>query len=111
MGADVYNIGDMLRIMSKNGDWCCTFLQKGSMDVGVLRLKPGEDDPQSPHLNDEVYYIIEGDGFIRVEGKDIPVREGSVVFVPAKARHKFHGNTRELVALYVFAGRDEDITE
>ncbi len=107
---DAYNVDDILRMMIRDGDWCCTFLQRGSMDVGVLRLKPGEEDPQAPHVNDEVYYIIKGDGFIRIEDKDIPVKDGSVIFVPARARHKFHGNTKELVALYIFAGRDEDLT-
>ncbi|MEO9365278.1 MULTISPECIES: cupin domain-containing protein [Candidatus Nitrosocaldus] len=110
MRTEVYNVNDILDIMSKDGDWCCTFLQSRSMDAGVLRLKPGEDDPQSPHVNDEIYYIIKGDGFITIEGKDIPIKEGSVIFVPAKAKHKFHGNTKELIALYIFAGRDEDIT-
>ncbi|MCS7140597.1 MAG: cupin domain-containing protein [Candidatus Nitrosocaldus sp.] len=110
MRAEAYNVNDVLNAMGRGREWCCTFLHRGSMDVGVLRLMPGEDDPQAPHVNDEVYYIIRGDGFIRIDGKDVPIQEGSVIFVPARARHKFHGNTRELIALYVFAGSDEDET-
>jgi len=100
---------DVNKILNDMDDWCCTFMQEGSMDVGVLRLKPGEADPQSPHVNDEIYYIIKGDGFLRIDDKDIPIHEGMVIFVPAKKRHKFHSNSKELVALYVFAGKDEDI--
>ncbi|RMF30001.1 MAG: cupin domain-containing protein [Candidatus Nitrosothermus koennekii] len=81
------------------------------MAVGVLRLKPEQEDPQDPHLYDEIYYIIKGDGYLRVDDKDIEVKEGKIIFVPAYTKHKFHDNTKELIALYVFAGEDKDITD
>lgn len=109
MYKDAYDIEEILNGMGN--DWYCTFLQRDSMDVGILRLAAGEMDPQSAHVNDEIYYIIRGDGFLRVEDKDIPVKENMVIFVPARKRHKFHSNTKELVALYVFAGKDEDVTD
>jgi len=34
--------------------------------VGVLFLRPGEKDTQEPHESDEIYYIIAGDGFLRI---------------------------------------------
>ncbi len=107
----VYDVNKILKDMDMNNDWYCTFMQENSMDVGILRLRPGEIDPQNPHVNDEIYYIIKGDGFLRIEDdeEDIPIREGMVIFVPAKKKHKFHNNSKELVALYVFAGKDEDI--
>ena len=107
MSVRVYDVNMILRDIGN--DWCHTFIYDTSMDVGVLRLKPGDTDPQSPHANDEIYYIIRGDGFLNIEGKDIPIREGMVIFVPAKKKHRFHGNKNELIALYVFAGRDEDV--
>ncbi len=107
---EYYDIPSIIKCM-RDKDWYDTFLCKESMSVGVLRLKPGEKDPQDPHINDEIYYIIKGDGYIRVDNKDIEVREGRVIFVPAYVSHKFHSNTKELIALYVFAGEDKDITE
>ena len=34
------------------------------MAVGVLFLKPGENDTQEPHDSDEIYYILDGNGFL-----------------------------------------------
>ncbi len=108
---DEYDIPSIIKDIKDRDDWCDTFLSKDSMAVGVLRLKPNEEDPQEPHLYDEIYYIIKGDGYLRVEDKDITIKEGRVIFVPAYARHKFHSNTKELIALYVFAGEDKDVSE
>ena len=40
---------------------------------GVLVLQPGEEDTQEPHESDEVYYVISGDGFLRIKDKDYKV--------------------------------------
>ncbi len=100
---------DLDKILDKMHGWYDTFICKDNMAVGVLRLKPNQEDPQDPHLYDEIYYIIKGDGYLRVDDKDIEVREGRIIFVPAYVKHKFHSNSKELIALYVFAGKDEDI--
>jgi mannose-6-phosphate isomerase-like protein (cupin superfamily) len=47
-----------------------------------------------------VYYVIEGSGFIKLNGKDHEIRQGTFIFVPAKADHKFHGNKEDLVIFY-----------
>ncbi|MGC2574039.1 MAG: cupin domain-containing protein, partial [Candidatus Nitrosopolaris sp.] len=54
---------------------------------------PGENDTQEPHSVDEVYYVIQGNGFIKLNRKDHQIREGTSIFVPAKADHRFHANT------------------
>ena len=48
-----------------------------------------EPDRQQPHEDDEVYVVLGGSGTLRVEGEEIAVREGSAVFVPAGADHRF----------------------
>jgi mannose-6-phosphate isomerase-like protein (cupin superfamily) len=106
--AEAYDLDGVLEELRASGDWFVTFMSRGTMDAGMLRLKPGEKDPQGPHANDELYYMIKGSGFLRVEKEDLPVKPGSLVFVPAGKRHNFHGNNEELVALYVFAGSDKD---
>lgn len=102
---------DLYKIISSMNNWYDTFIERSNMAVGVLRLRPNELDPQDPHLYDEIYYIVQGDGYLNVEGEEIAIREGSVIFVPAHAKHKFHGNSKELIALYVFAGEDKDVTD
>ncbi|MEM2856689.1 MAG: cupin domain-containing protein [Candidatus Nitrosocaldaceae archaeon] len=102
-----YDIDD---IISKMNNWYETFISKPNMAVGVLRLRADELDPQDPHLYDEIYYIIKGDGYITIEDEVVDIKEGSIIFVPAYAKHKFHSK-KELIAIYVFAGEDKDVSE
>jgi mannose-6-phosphate isomerase-like protein (cupin superfamily) len=107
--ADAYDVNELMKKLKSSGNWFYGFMSKGSMDAGILRLMPGAKDPQEPHANDELYYVISGHGFIRIEKDEIPIKPGSIIFVPAKKRHNFHGNKDELQVLYVFAGEDRDL--
>lgn len=106
--SEVYDTAEILKKLDESGNWFYSFLSKGTMDAGILRLMPGEKDPQGPHANDELYYVIKGSGFIRIEKDEIAVKPGSMIFVPAKKKHQFYGNKDELQVLYVFAGEDKD---
>ena len=107
--SDVYHTDEILKKLDSSGNSFYSFLSKNTMDVGILHLMPGEKDSQGPHINDELYYVISGNGLIHIENNDVPIRRGSVIFIPAGKKHYFHGNTNELQILYVFAGEDKDI--
>jgi mannose-6-phosphate isomerase-like protein (cupin superfamily) len=53
------------------------------LEVGVYSLVAPEPDRQQPHDDDELYIVLE------VEGEQVPVREGTAVFVEAGAEHRF----------------------
>ncbi len=106
--ADVYDTEVILRKLKDSGNWFYGFMSKNTMDAGILRLMPGEKDPQGPHASDELYYVIKGRGFIQIEKEDITIKPGSIIFVPARKKHNFHSHSEELQVLYVFAGKDED---
>jgi len=59
------------------------------LEVGVYVLVAPEPDRQQPHEDDELYVVLEGTGTLQVEGAEVPVREGSAVFVEAGADHRF----------------------
>jgi len=59
------------------------------LEVGVYVLVAPEPDRQQPHEDDELYVVLEGTGTLQVEGEEVPVREGSAVFVEAGADHRF----------------------
>lgn len=92
--------------ISKSNTYFHTFLDRENIAAGILRLSPGEQDTQTPHESDEVYYVVRGDGFLRVEGRDHHVSEGMAYYVKKNLAHKFHGNTVELVVVYFFSGSD-----
>ena len=79
------------------------FLRVPALSMGVYALSAGADDPQTPHGQDEVYYVVSGHGVLRVEDVDQPVQSGSLVYVEANAQHHFHSISEDLTALVFFA--------
>ena len=79
------------------------FLRVPSLSVGLYELPAGGVDPQQPHTEDEVYYVVSGQGTIRVGDEDRAVQAGSVVYVAAGVEHRFHSITQDLTILVFFA--------
>ena len=71
--------------------------------MGVYKLPAGGTDTQSPHTEDEAYYVVSGKATVEVDGEDSPVAAGSIVFVPALVDHRFKDITEDLVLLVFFA--------
>lgn len=63
--------------------------ESAGLELGVYVLVAPEPDRQQPHEDDEIYVVLEGTGVLQVEGTEVPVREGSAVFVEAGADHRF----------------------
>ncbi len=99
-----YNVAKYIEKIKKSNNYFHTFINKKSLATGVLVLKPGEEDNQEPHESDEVYFIIKGDGFLKIKHKDYPVGPNKIYFVAKNVEHFFHGNSKELVVLYFFGG-------
>ena len=93
-------------IKKNKSDYFHTFINRENLATGVLVLEPGEEDTQTPHESDEVYYIIKGDGFLKINKKNYPVSEGKIFYVSKNTEHNFFGNSKELVVLYFFGGPD-----
>jgi len=93
-------------IKKNKNEYFHTFINKQTLAAGILFLKPGEEDTQEPHQSDEIYYIIRGDGYLKINNKDYRVSEGKVFFVEKNIAHHFFGNTKDLVVLYFFGGPD-----
>jgi len=79
------------------------FLRVPSMSLGIYELPAGGTDPQKPHNEDEVYYVLRGRGRMRVGEADRPVAPGDIIFVAARVEHRFHSITEDLSLLVFFA--------
>lgn len=77
--------------------------KSAGLELGVYVLVAPEPDRQQPHDDDEVYVVFEGSGILEVEGDEVPVKEGSAVFVEAGAEHRF--SAYEHLALLVLFER------
>ena len=98
-----FEIADLVAARSASGEAWIEFLRVPALSMGVYALATGADDSQTPHGEDEVYYVVSGRGVLRVEDVDQPVQSGSVVFVEANAQHRFHSITEDLTTLVFFA--------
>ena len=101
-----YDISEYVKKIKNSDDYFITFINKQTLAAGVLVLQPGEEDTQEPHESDEVYFIIKGNGFLKINNKDYPVEPNKMYFVGRKVEHYFHGNSKELEVLYFFGGPD-----
>jgi mannose-6-phosphate isomerase-like protein (cupin superfamily) len=100
---DAFEVDGLEAARSAAGELYHEFLRRDSMSAGLYVLRAREADPQTPHGQDELYYVVSGHGRIRVADKDRPVGPGSVVFVAAEVEHRFHSITSDLTILVVFA--------
>ncbi len=80
-----------------------SFLNVSSMHCGIYHLKSGSRDPQSPHGEDEVYYVQQGAGKFHMDGQEFDVKAGSILFVPAHKKHYFHQIREDLTLLVFFS--------
>ena len=65
-----YDTDAYLKQISNSNSYFNTFLDKKSLAAGVLSLDPGEEDTQEPHESDEMYYVLKGNGFLRINKND-----------------------------------------
>ncbi len=79
------------------------FLKVPDLSLGLYVLPAGGTDPQSPHTEDEVYYVVSGRARIRVGNEDRDVQPGSIVYVARNMEHRFHSIEEDLRILVFFA--------
>jgi mannose-6-phosphate isomerase-like protein (cupin superfamily) len=100
---DAFEIADIQVQREEVGTPYLEFLRVPDLSAGLYVLPAGSTDPQQPHTEDEVYYVVSGQAIITVGDEERPVRPGSFVFVPATVEHRFHSITDDLSLLVVFA--------
>ena len=79
------------------------FLRIPIMSAGLYVLPAGGADLQSPHKEDELYYVVRGRARMRAGNEDQAVQAGSVIFVAAGVEHRFYEIEEELIVLVFFA--------
>ena len=58
------------------------------LQINITEYSPGGEHTLHRHSNqEEVIYVLEGEGISRTKAGDQPIRSGSFVFVPADTDH------------------------
>lgn len=79
------------------------FLKVPDLSMGLYVLPANGTDPQSPHTEDEVYYVVSGKAKILVADENRDVQAGSIVYVAKNIAHRFHSIQEDLTVLVFFA--------
>jgi len=99
----VFDSKDLIEHREKSGVPYHEFLRVPSLSCGIYSLAAGAKDLQSPHDEDEVYYVISGRARIRVEDEERVVGAGSVLYVGATSGHSFVEIEEDTTLLVFFA--------
>ena len=70
---------------------------------GCTSSRPGSEDGQQPHDEDEIYVVLSGRGRFVVDGDDLAVGPGSILFVEKHAVHRFHSIEEDLSIVVAFS--------
>ena len=100
---DAFDMPQIEEAHSRNGELYHEFFRANRLSVGLYILEAGATDPQTPHTEDEIYYIVSGSAMIQVAGEDRPVNAGSVIYVDEQVDHRFHSITEQLKVVVIFA--------
>ena len=84
-------------------DKWCEILRAPSLSMGIYHLKAGDADGQSPHTEDEVYYVVSGRACFRAGGEERQVAPGTILFVERLVDHRFFDVREDLTLLVLFA--------
>jgi mannose-6-phosphate isomerase-like protein (cupin superfamily) len=104
MKGEVLHLDELrARLSSKDDELYLEFLRVESLSAGLYSLPAGAADPQVPHNEDEVYYVISGRGAIDIAGDVRRVRPGSIIFVGEQVQHRFLDIEEDLEVLVLFA--------
>jgi mannose-6-phosphate isomerase-like protein (cupin superfamily) len=90
------------RIPGPTGERAASVLQRGTLDV-VLGL-PLPPNVQSPHTQDEMYFVVRGRGVFVYDDKKSSFESGDILFVAAGTEHHYEDFSDDLALWRVFYG-------
>lgn len=98
-----YELAHLIQQQKDSNKLYLEFLKVPDLSMGLYVLPAGGTDPQSPHTEDEVYYVVSGKAKIKVADEDRAVQAGSILYVAKNVEHRFHSIEEELTVLVFFA--------
>jgi mannose-6-phosphate isomerase-like protein (cupin superfamily) len=106
--SNFFHIDDLDRQRCGKGKLYLEFLRVPAMSAGIYILAEGAKDPQKPHREDEMYYVVRGRARMQIGSDHADVRAGSVIFVEAEREHRFCDIEEELEVLVFFAPAEKE---
>jgi mannose-6-phosphate isomerase-like protein (cupin superfamily) len=105
---DAWEFSDIETTRVASGRPYHEFVRVPDLSAGIYTLDAGATDPQQPHTEDELYYVVSGRGVVTVGSETRPIVPGSVIFVAAAVPHRFHDIAERLELLVMFGPAEGD---
>ena len=84
------------------GEHSVVAFRRGSLDIALsLPLRPTQ---QTPHAQDEIYFVVRGWGVLIHDGKRDPFASGDLLFVGAGIEHQIENISDDFAMWRVFYG-------
>lgn len=99
----VFDIDEIRKALSGDQVQYREFLRVPSLSCGVYHLPKGSKDMQTPHDEDEVYFVLEGKATVKVAGEMKQVSSGDILYVKATETHSFFEIEEDMTLLVFFA--------
>jgi mannose-6-phosphate isomerase-like protein (cupin superfamily) len=96
---DAFELDDLVARLDTARHDFAEFFRAEALSLTIAFWPAGGADDQTPHTEDEVYFVASGRGRIRVADEDRAVRAGTVVYVAAGVDHRFHSIEEDLKVL------------
>ena len=77
-------------------------MEHGTMSIEYF--SPKEKDTQTPHKQDEIYVIIEGQSNFYRNGEQTLCKKNDILFVPAGMEHHFENFSDDFATWVIFYG-------
>ncbi|MFN8590042.1 MAG: cupin domain-containing protein [Thermomicrobiales bacterium] len=100
---EAYEYRDIVRERSETNKAYLQFISRTTLSLGLYVLAAGTVDQQTPHAEDEVYYVVSGRGAVEVAGERRLVGPGSIIYVAREVDHRFVDISEDLSILVFFA--------
>ncbi len=100
---NAFDSADLIERRNKSGVPYLEFLREPNLSCGIYSLAAGAKDLQSPHDEDEVYFVISGRARLKVEDEERVVGPGSILYVGGTSEHSFVEIEEDTTLLVFFA--------
>ncbi len=84
------------------GEHAVAAFRRGPLDIALS--VPRQTAQQTPHVQDEIYFIVRGRGVLLHDGRRDPFQSGDLLFVAAGVKHQIEDISADFAMWRVFYG-------
>ena len=105
----VFQLSELLAKVEPDNLRFHEFLRTPSLSCSVYHIPKGSKEMASAHEEDELYFVLEGKGCLRVENDEHKVEKGTLMYVKAACDHTFFDINEDLTVLAFFGAAGKSV--